>query len=351
MPTWLSKLILVASILTAIVSPLAGINPKYGIAATLIAGLVNAFADGFVHFVLPKRVTVAGILLVISAALAYLGSQDPANIFGLLSAHTLAIIAQIGVIAATIGKKLQESEGGDSGGGTGGFTPSNGLTGRLIVCLLGSSALTSGCHWKKSERPLVSAGYNFQIGILATAKVTAAVRMYKPGSLSPEKAHSFLSSLQKTSQVGQGFSLAIDQTIEINPQTKSQLLGEADRYLAQIDATVAILDPSQTTIREWLLVVRAAASAFKVAIAAIEVPTPTVKVKAAAEKALKQSSKAAGSRDINDTVNLINALGGISADFTADVLAQKGLDAAALRVQRDVKYQAVQAFIATELAR
>jgi len=222
------------------------------------------------------------------------------------------------------------------------------IIGALLLVGVGAS---TACDWKKAERPLVSAGYNFQITDLATAKVIAAVKTYKPGSISNDTARKYFNALQKTSQIGQGFSLAIDQTVEINPQSKVQLLAEADRYLAQVDATIAVIDPADTKIREWLLVARATASAFKIAIAATKVVTPTARVIADVSKAKTTAVATAGSRDINDTVNLINALGAISADFSADVLAQKGLDAAALRTQRDAKYQAVQSFISAELAK
>lgn len=111
LPTWLTKTILFASILTAVISPLAGIKPIYGIIATAAAGLINAFANGFVNFVLPKGFTVAGIALVAAGILAYIAAPDNASVFGgVISAHTLTILAQLGVILATVGKKLQEPE-------------------------------------------------------------------------------------------------------------------------------------------------------------------------------------------------------------------------------------------------
>lgn len=285
-------------------------------------------------------VTVIGVLVAAFGVLAQAG-----NLIGDKWAQIAVIV---GAALTAIGKSLFGIGEGDAGATTGGFSPRFGAL--LLFCLI--LPATQACDWKKSERPLVSAGYNFQITDLATAKVISAVKTYKPGSISSDTARKYFNALQKTSQVGQNFSLAIDRTVEVNPQTKGQLLDEATRYIDQVDAAVAVIDPADVRIRQWFLVARALASSFKLAVSAIEVPTPTAKVIADVSKAkATATANVAGSRDINDTVNLINALGAISADFSADVLAQKGLDAAALRTQRDVKYQAVQTFISAELAK
>lgn len=343
-PTWLSKLLLIASILTAIIVPLAGIKPVYGIIATGIAGLITAFSDGFKSFVVSRGWTIAGALLVAGTVIGYIVSPDSAAVFGFIGANKLALVAQIGVILTTIGEKIQ---GGDSGGI--GPNPAARFTSLFLAVLL-IPAFSSGCDWKKAERPLVSAGYNFQISILAASQTTGAIHLYKPGAITNDSARSLFTALQKTSEIGQGFSQKIDQTIEVNPQTKGQLIAEADRFLGQVDATIALVNPSETKLRNAILVIRELAAAFKISIAAIEVATPTQKVLADVTKA-KSTAVTSGTRDINDTVALINALGIVSADFTANVLAQKGLDAAGLRSQRDVKFQAVQSYLSAELAK
>ncbi len=337
--TWLGVISAVAS---AIAGQVGTLNPKTALYIVLAGSLAAAIGGALAKLVESSVfVTVIGVGVAACGVLA--GAGD------LIGTGKAAVIAIIGTALTAIGKSL--FGWGDNDSPNGGPTAPGGFQWLLTFALLGTALTATACDWGKAERPLVAAGYNFQIGILATAKVTGAVRQFKPGSLSPEKAREFLIALQKTSQVGQSFSQAIDQTIEINPQTKSALLGEADRYLAEVDKTIGVLAPGETEIRSWLLVVRAGASAFKIAIASIEVPTPTAKVKANVANAVKQSERAlkTRSRDVNDTVMLIDALGVISADFTADVLAQKGLDAATLRTQRDVKYQAAQSFITEEL--
>lgn len=330
----------IAAVSAAIADHIDKISHTTALWITLL-GAVAMAAGGAISKALESTfaVTVIGVLVATFGVLAQAG-----NLIGDKWAQIAVIV---GAALTAIGKSLFGIGEGDAGATTGGFSPRFGAL--LLFCLI--LPVTQACDWKKAERPLVSAGYNFQITDLATAKVIAAVKTYKPGSISNDTARKYFNALQKTSQIGQGFSIAIDQTVEINPQSKVQLLAEADRYLAQVDATIAVIDPADTRIREWLLVARATASAFKIAIAATQVVTPTAKVIADVSKAKATAVTTAGTRDISDTVNLINALGAISADFSADVLAQKGLDAAALRTQRDIKYQAVQSFISAELAK
>lgn len=339
------KILTILGAITAVSAAIADHIDKISHTTALwitLIGAVAMAAGGAILKALESTfaVTVIGVLVATFGVLAQAGS--------LIGDKWAQIAVIVGAALTAIGKSLFGLDEGDPG-------PSNGFIGRQATLLLAGFVLMAcaltACDWKKAERPLVSAGYNFQITDLATAKVIAAIKTYKPGSISNDTARKYFNALQKTSQIGQGFSLAIDQTTEINPQTKVQLLTEADRYLAQVDATIAVIDPADTKIREWLLVARATASAFKIAIAATQVTTPTAKVIADVSKAKTTAVATAGNRDINDTVNLINALGAISADFSADVLAQKGLDAAALRTQRDVKYQAVQTFISAELAK
>lgn len=205
------------------------------------------------------------------------------------------------------------------------------------------------CDWKKAERPLTAAGYNFQIGILAASRVVVAVNFYTPGALSNPTKESVLTALKQTSDIGQDFSRQIDATVEINPQSKAQLLAVADLYLGQIDATIAKLAPEETQVRGWLLIIRSTASAFRLAIATAEESTTPKQLKAKLNEAGEKASRAAAYRSAQDTANLITALGNIASDFTADIAAQKGADALLLREMRDKKYNAVQEYISTQL--
>lgn len=205
------------------------------------------------------------------------------------------------------------------------------------------------CDWKKAERPLTAAGYNFQIGILAASRVVVAVNTYAPNTLSNPTKEEVLKALKSTSDIGQDFARQIDATVEINPQSKAQLLAEADRYLGQIDATIAKLHPEETRVRGWLLIIRSTASAFRLAIATAEESTTPKQLKAKLNEAGETASRAAAYRSAQDTANLITAMGNIASDFTADIAAQKGADALLLREMRDKKYNAVQEYISTQL--
>lgn len=107
-PTWLSKLLLFASILTAVATTLTDINPVYGVIALGVAGLVTAFADGFRSFILPKGVTFAGLLLVGGVILGYVASPENSGLFSFITPAKVLLIGQVGVILTTIGKKLQD---------------------------------------------------------------------------------------------------------------------------------------------------------------------------------------------------------------------------------------------------
>jgi hypothetical protein len=215
----------------------------------------------------------------------------------------------------------------------------------LAIVLLPMTA----CDWKKVERPLVAAGYNFHIGTLAAVKTAKAVHDCKNPGGDTAKYRKFLIAIQRADKTGQAFSLQIDRTVEINPQSKADLLASADTYLAELDQVIATFDPANIKGREAVLVIRSLAVAFKLSISIIQVPKPTAAVKADLTASKDKAVKGATAADANNTVCLIDALGVISADFAANVIAQKGMDAAGLRSQRDVKFKDVQDLIAAEL--
>lgn len=336
----LTALGVIIAISGAIAGHLQSISPTAALWVILAGALATAAGGAITKYLESNRaVTVTGVLV---AVLGVLGQSS--NLIGNKWAQVAVIV---GAAFTAIGKSLFGWTDDEPVIGSG--LRSGGAI--SLVLIFGLVFISTACNFKKVERPLTSGGYNFQISILAAARTTGAVREFKPGSIKDDKARALFDSLAKTSQVGQGFSLAIDKTVEVNPQSKVALLDEAERYLKQVDSTIALIDPSNTQLRNGLLVVREIAVAFKLSIAAIEVTTPTEKVLADVTKAKGVAVSTSGSRDINDTVALVNALGVISADFAADVVAQKGLDTASLRSLRDAKYNAVQSFIASELAK
>lgn len=205
------------------------------------------------------------------------------------------------------------------------------------------------CDWKKAERPLTAAGYNFQIGILAASKVVVAVNTYAPSTLDDNSKKNVLTDLKQASDVAHDFAVKVDETTEINPQTKVQLLAEIRRYLDQIDLTIAKLAPDETRVREWLLVLRSTASAFQLVLANTSGNTTPKQLKAKLQDAGEKANRAMAYRSAQDKADLITALGHIASDFAADVAAQKGLDTFALRDLRNKRYNDVQTFISAQL--
>jgi uncharacterized membrane protein YeaQ/YmgE (transglycosylase-associated protein family) len=107
-PIWLTRLLVIGSIATAIATNLTNIKPVYGIAAMVVAGVIGAFGDGFKQFILPGGVTVAGLLLTAGAVVLYITSNDT-GLFSFIPEHALALLAQIGPILTILGGKLKSA--------------------------------------------------------------------------------------------------------------------------------------------------------------------------------------------------------------------------------------------------
>lgn len=107
-PSWLSKLILFGSILTAIAANLTNIKPAYGIAAMVVAGVIGALSDGVKSFILPAGVTAAGLLLTAAAVIGFVILPANSELFAWVPAHVYALLAQVGPILAVIGGKLKD---------------------------------------------------------------------------------------------------------------------------------------------------------------------------------------------------------------------------------------------------
>lgn len=108
-PTWLTRLLVIGSIATAIAANLTNIRPVYGIAAMVIAGVIGAFGDGFKQFILPGGVTVAGLLLTGGAVVAFIVSDANGTLFSFIPANVYALLAQIGPILTILGGKLKSA--------------------------------------------------------------------------------------------------------------------------------------------------------------------------------------------------------------------------------------------------
>lgn len=97
----LSAIALIVSVATALIAPLAGIKPVYGIVVGLIATVVGAAGKGLMDITNNHLLTVLGIVVAVTAAIV-----NYAEIQTLLSPQALATITHIGAIAAALGKGI-----------------------------------------------------------------------------------------------------------------------------------------------------------------------------------------------------------------------------------------------------
>ncbi len=109
-PTWLSKSLLVASILAAGAASLGAIRPSFGIAATAIAGILMAFGDGIKTFILPQGVTIAGIILLAGMVFGYLASPENADVFAFIPAKYLALFGNVGAFLTIAGSRIDAGD-------------------------------------------------------------------------------------------------------------------------------------------------------------------------------------------------------------------------------------------------
>lgn len=97
----LSILAIVVSIGTALIAPLAGIKPVYGIVVGLIAAVAGAIGKSIMESTNNGWLTVIGIGVAVTAAIV-----NYADIQTILSPGTLATITHIGAILAALGKGI-----------------------------------------------------------------------------------------------------------------------------------------------------------------------------------------------------------------------------------------------------
>ncbi len=208
------------------------------------------------------------------------------------------------------------------------------------IVALNTVLLSAACDWGKSARPLTAIGYNAQSGLLAAGRTLKAIAECKGTPVNGEQ----LAAIKRTSTIIEQWSKKIDETVEINPQTKVELINLTDGVTAEIAKTFALLKAGDTQLQERLLVVRALIAAAKITIAALDVSKPKAprSVSVKTDEAAKQAVKA-GARGSEQNICVIDKLGVIASEFTGDILAQKGMDAAALKTLRTQQHDFIQA--------
>lgn len=210
----------------------------------------------------------------------------------------------------------------------------------LAALILLAPLSQTACDWGKVTRPLTAVGYNVQTGLLAAGRVVKEIAGCKAEPVNGAQ----LAAIKETSQVVEQWSKKIDETVEINPQTKVELITLTDGVIAEIGKTFALLKPGDVQLQERLLVVRALVASAKITIAALDVSKPQAprSVNVNVEEASKQAVKA-GAKNAEQNICIIDKMGAIASQFAGDVLVQKGLDAAALKNLRGQQYDSVQA--------
>lgn len=101
----ISILMLIVSIGTALVGPLAGIKPAYGIIIGLVAAVAGATSKGLMEFTGNRFLTYLGIIVAGTAAVV-----NYADVQTILSPEVLSFLTNLGAIAAAIGKGIMERE-------------------------------------------------------------------------------------------------------------------------------------------------------------------------------------------------------------------------------------------------
>lgn len=216
----------------------------------------------------------------------------------------------------------------------------------LAALLLIGSLAGTACDWKKAERPLVATGYNVQNSLLAAGQAAQAsydckVQLGQPADKA--KLDAFKSSIKEFSNQTEAWNKKLDEIVELNPQSKVELLAATNVLAGQVGKTLGAVLPGDTKTQEYVLIVQSLISAAQITIAAVDVSKPVAiaKVKTKIDEAANKAIKAT-SRDNTLTVCLIDKVGVIASAFTANTLAQKGLDVAALRALRIQRFNEVQ---------
>lgn len=97
----LSAIALIVSIATALIAPLTGIKPVYGILVGLVAAVAGAIGKGITEATDNGWLTVIGIGVAVTAAIV-----NYTDIQTILSPQVLAFITHVGAILAALGKGI-----------------------------------------------------------------------------------------------------------------------------------------------------------------------------------------------------------------------------------------------------
>lgn len=110
-PSWLNKILLVATFLMMTTPYWTNINPVWGIVSAVAAGVLGSLGDGIKSFILPQGFTLTGLALVVAGVITYIvGQSGEGQVFSFISAKTIALLINIGPILTILGTKLKPQQ-------------------------------------------------------------------------------------------------------------------------------------------------------------------------------------------------------------------------------------------------
>lgn len=225
------------------------------------------------------------------------------------------------------------------------------LSSLVSLCLLVTCLSAFKCNASESV-PLANVGYQLQVYTHAAAKTGNAFNVYSNDQLQNGTYAKYLRGIDLTSEMGERLFKRIDETPVITSASKWALFDEADKWAVAIDGIIAdgLFGTLPKEYRNSILLFRTTASAVKVAISSITTATPTKEVLVKTDKLNAEAKKVARSVGA-DTNALVQRLGQIVAETTADVLVVQGMTLEDIRKSRSAKRESVRAYIQAELKR
>lgn len=241
------------------------------------------------------------------------------------------------------------------------------LSALLTVALLIPTLTAFKCSKTPAdtERNLTAIGYDILLGFQAATRTAQALNIH--GRFNDTAYSKLVPRLAGLIESAQRYNTHLDKVGKIDVKNKQALIDfisdfirETDRILA--DGLLTDADSKQTSdIRKWLLIATSLAQSSKVALAAIQIPTPTEQVLVSQEtqKHATQIYEANSSPPVTamatraaaDSNMLTQDIIAISTDFLVAVLQQRGQPTAELRTRRNTLYESLKAFCAAELQR
>lgn len=224
----------------------------------------------------------------------------------------------------------------------------------LGLLLLANVALFSACgDAEKSARNIVAAGYDVYLALDAAAQ--SAKAFHEAGRISAEDYKTLLRKLDGIRESARRLNTHFDQLPFIDPANKLEVIEAARQLGNEIAELIAsgllkkIDESTQAQIRRWAFVGSTIVDGIKIAVAAIQTPTPVNKVLVAettARAVQTQSQRAFTDAD----ANLVRKLSEIGSSFVAKLVAQKGQTIETLRAWRENQHIALAKFLADELS-